>query len=92
MLIYIIVSGMHGHTNIKVAFFGVVDEQFNSIKMHGINNVKLSAVFGVSAEINTHSETRMVCELSKLLTLSIRCIHLADFQYNVGAEGESYSN
>jgi len=56
---------MYGQTNRKVAFFGVVDEQFNSIKMRGVNDVKLTAVFSVSTDMNTPSETRMVYEMRK---------------------------
>jgi len=81
VVVYIIVSGMHGQTNIKDAIFCDVDEQFNLIKFHGINNVELVAVFSVSTDINTPSETRMVCELGIFRNLSIPYTHLVDFHY-----------
>jgi hypothetical protein len=49
--------------NIKSAFVDVEDEQFNSIKMHGTNNIKLTAVRSVSGHKHTlanhTSEIRM---------------------------------
>ena len=40
----------------KLHLFGVMDELFNSMKMHGIRSVKLSDLFGVKS-ITTSLQT-----------------------------------